>query len=163
MSGQVDDPNETPTAELDQRSIFMQTLQDLGCSPKESAETITDLFFAGDIYSPKWLNHVLTRDAVGFLSPGAQRLMFSFWCHTHRLRYEDVDLPGLFADDEETPQTNEGPRPRSAAPIFDVGLGWRIGKDKNRDWIPLLCGPMTYKEALEHANIQAFISNYRHI
>lgn len=160
MSGQVDNLTETPTAELDQRGIFIQTLQDLGCSPKESAETIADLFFAGDINSPKWLKHVLTRDAVGFLTPDAQRLLFSFWCHTRRLRFEDEDLPGLFADDEETNETCEIPKPSSAGPIFDLGLGWRTGKDKNGDWIPLPGGPVTYEEALEYANVRAFISSY---
>lgn len=39
----------------------------------------------------------------------------------------------------------------------DLGLGWRVGKDKRGDWIPLPGGPMTYKEALEHVNIRAFI------
>ena len=67
--GQAQAKNESPVADIDQRSIFIQTLQAVECSPREAAETIADLFFSGNINDPKWLKRVLTQDAAGCIPP----------------------------------------------------------------------------------------------
>ena len=146
---------------IDQRSIFIQTLQAVECSPREAAATIADLFFSGNINDPKWLKRVLTRDAAGFLPPRGQRLMFSFWCITRGLPFDEEDLPPVeFDTDEENNQFDENFDPEIPAPPFDPGLGWRIEKDKRGHWIPVPGGPLAYEEAFRYAQQREFISRY---
>jgi len=161
MSGQVDNPTETHTTELDQRGIFIQTLQAVECSPKEAAETIADLFFSGNINDPKWLKRVLTQDAAGFIPPRGQRLMFSFWCITRGLPFDEEDLLSVeFDTDEDNNQSGENLKSEIPAPPFDLGLGWRIEKDGRRHWVSVPGGPLTYEEAFRHAQQREFISRY---
>ena len=152
---------ESPIADIDQRSIFIQTLQAVECSPREAAETIADPFFSGNINDPKWLKRVLTRDAAGFLPPRGQRLMFSFWCITRGLPFDEEDLPPVeFDADEENNQSGENLKSEISAPPFDPGLGWRIEKDRRGHWVSVPIGPLTYEEAFRYAQQREFISRY---
>ena len=159
--GQAQAKNESPVADLDQRGIFIQTLQAVECSPREAADTIADLFFSRNINDPKWLKRVLTRDAAGFIPPRGQRLMFSFWCITRGLPFDEEDLPPVeFDTDEENNQSGENLEPGIPAPPFDLGLGWRIEKDGRGHWVSVPGGPLAYEEAFRYAQQREFISRY---
>lgn len=149
------DEDDSESYNLDQMDRFIKTMIDIGIRPEGVVPTIAEIFFSGDIDNVSWLNEVLTEIAKGYVAPHQANLMLSWWAWTRGLAYE-----GSFWNEENGHKADEELRPGRPT---DLGSGWRVGKDKRGDWIPLPGGPMTYKEALEHANIRAFISNYRHL
>lgn len=146
---------------LDQMGQFIQTLQGIGASPKEAVPTIADIFFAGNINSVNWLNHVLTEIAQGYVTPAQACLMISWWARTRGLALDDEDLPTV-ENVNGKEDMNQGSEKTKRIWPPDLGLGWRIAKAKTGEWMPVPGGPITYEEALRHANIRNFISGYGH-
>jgi len=160
-SGEAAESDVSSGIALDQMGQFIQTMEAIGVAPKEAIPTIAQIFFSRDINSISWLNHVLTNIAQGYVTPAQACLMISWWARTKGLALDDEDLPTVepVTGKEDMNQGSEKPK-RIWPP--DLGLGWRIAKDKNGKWMPLPGGPMTYDEALRHANIRKFISSYGH-
>lgn len=153
----------SPGMPLDQQQLFIQELRNIGVTPKEAIPTIANIFFSGDIDKLSWLNKVLKEESAGFVTHKQRRLIFSWWSHTRGLPYTEDEF---FPDGEDT---DEGKRPGARAkkeePVkgkpLDPGMGWKIEKDKDGDWVPIAGGPLeTYSEALDAARERQLISAY---
>ena len=143
---------------LDQKGQFIQRLQSLGVTPREAIPTIADIFFSGDINNLSWLDHVLTKEAPGFVNPQQRKLMHAFWAHTRGLPYDEDD-PLL---EEEPPRSGGKAAKKAADPILNVpGLGFKVDKDQTGDWKPIPGGPLTYEQALAAAERRAVIDSYQ--
>ncbi|KKM14515.1 hypothetical protein LCGC14_1705330, partial [marine sediment metagenome] len=133
---------------LDPRGSFTQRLISIGVKPQEIIPTITDIFFSGDIDDLKWLNRVLIREAPHYLHHQQRRTMLSWWAHTRQLPYHEEEL----LTEEDPSRGREGVKPEAqrpgapAAPL-DPGIGWKVDKDRNGDWMPLPGGPLNYADA----------------
>lgn len=150
----------TTGAPLDQKSMFIQEMKNIGVAPKEAIPTVASIFFSGDIDNLKWLEQVLKRDSAGFVTPHQRRLIISFWSNTRGLPYNpDEFFPEL--DDEGRPKKavakGEKEEEKPAKP-FDLGIGWKIGKDKTGEWEAQAGGPMNYKEAVDAAKERQMIT-----
>ncbi len=144
---------------LDQRGMFIQHMQQMGVSPKEAIPTIADIFFSGDIDSLRWLNQVLSKDAAGFVTPHQRRLMMSWWANTRRLEFDEEEY-GFIEPGEGKGKKVAGKPGEVPKKPLDTGQGWRVGKDKVGDWVPLPGGPMNYQEASDAAERRALIASY---
>lgn len=143
---------------LDQRGQFIQHMIAIGVTPKDAVPTIADIFMSGDIDSLKWLDHVLGREAAGYVNPHHRRLMLSWWANTRGLPYDPEEF--AFEDVKgKGAAKGEGKAEGPAHPL-DAGLGWQVGKDKAGDWVPVPGGPLTYDEALSAAERRALIASY---
>lgn len=143
---------------LDQRGQFMKHMIDIGVTPKEAVPTIADIFFSGDIDSLHWLDHVLGRQAAGFVNPHHRRLMLSWWATSRGLPYEEEEF--VFEEPKgKGAAKGEGKAEAPSRPL-DAGLGWQVGKDKAGDWVPLPGGPLSYEEAQAGAERRALIASY---
>ena len=143
---------------LDQRASFTQRLTAIGVKPQEIIPTITDIFFSGDIDDLKWLNRVLTREAPQYVHHQQRRTILSWWAHTRMLPYHEEELP-------EEERGREGARPEAQRPgalatPLDPGIGWKVDKDRNGDWMALPGGPLTYADALAAAERRAALATY---
>jgi len=148
---------------LDQNNLFIQELKNIGVAPKEAIPTVANIFFSGDIDDLRWLEQVLKRDAAGFITPHQRRLIISWWSHTRGLPYNpDEFFPAL--DEEGKPRTagakgekvEEKPERR-----LDLGVGWKVDRDKDGAWITVPGGPMSYQEAVDAAERRALIDSYK--
>lgn len=151
------------SADLDQKQMFVDHLGKIGVTPKNAIPTIADIFFSGDIYDLTWLKQVLQKEAAGFVNPGQQRIIVSWWSHSR-------GLP--FAEDELFPESEGDEKPRKGAAgkagddqrperPLDPGMGWKIAKDRDGDWVAIPGGPMNYKEATEGAERRHLIGAYQ--
>ncbi|MBA7646967.1 hypothetical protein ES703_54735 [subsurface metagenome] len=149
-------------APLDQRGMFIRQMTDIGVAPKEAIPTIADIFFAGDIEDLKWLNQVLQRQAAGYVSTNQRRLMMSWWSKTRGLPYSEdeyeyeaeVEVRGKKVG-AKAGKVEERPEKR-----LDLGVGWKIERDRDGAWITQAGGPMSYQEAVEAAERRALIDSY---
>jgi len=147
---------------LDQRGMFIQQMTDIGVAPKEAIPTIADIFFAGDIEDLNWLNTVLQRQAAGYVSTNQRRLMMGWWSKTRGLPYSEDEYE-YGAEGEvkgkkgvaKVGKVEEKPERR-----LDPGIGWKIEKDKDGEWIAVPGGPMSYSEAIEAARDRQVIAAY---
>jgi len=150
-------------APLDQKTMFIQELKNIGCAPKEAIPTIANIFFSGDIDSLRWLEQVLKRDSAGFVTPHQRRLIISFWSNTRGLPYDpDQFFPEL--DDEgkaKVPGAKGEKGAEKPEKRLDLGLGWKVDRDKDGSWIAQPGGPMSYQEAVDAAERRALIDSYR--
>jgi len=147
---------------LDQKNLFTQELKNVGVTPVAAIPTIANIFFSGDIDDLIWLEQVLKREAAGFVTPHQRRLIFSWWSHTRGLPYQEDQF---FPDSEEDPKgktarEKAAAREKLPAKPIDLGQGWKVGKDKDGDWVPQPGGPLVYEDALEAAERRALISSY---
>ncbi len=149
----------SPGAPLNPRAQFEQLLQGTGVE-KVYIPTISNLFFNGDIDKLEWLRQVLTRHAAGFVSPQQMRMIFASWSQARGLPYD----PDEFAIDESGKgkggKAVEKPpaKPISAQVLEEAGVGFKIGKDKDGDWVPQAGGPMTYEAAVSAAERRQALS-----
>lgn len=151
----------SPGAILDQRHDFIMRLVAVGVRPKEVTSTIADIFFSGDINNLTWLDSVLSRDAGGYILPHQRRLIFSWWARTRGLLYADEDLPGDESFWKKPNDAGEKTNPHALDRPPDVGLGWIVDKNKRGVWIPMPGGPLTYDQALDHANRRNLLQRRR--
>lgn len=147
-------------APLDQQQMFMSHLVGIGVSPKEAIPTITDIFFSGDISSLTWLNQVLQKEAMGFITQNQRRLIVSWWAHTRGLPYKDEDFPILEEEAAKGKKAapKEEPKKGAAKLMEDAGIGWKVIKDKDGDWVAVPGGIMTQEEATAAAERRATIA-----
>ena len=59
---------------------------------KKATETISELFFAGDIWNMQWLHRVLSDDAQGFVTKAQCKLIMGHWAITNGIPYEHEDF-----------------------------------------------------------------------
>lgn len=170
MVDQVSTATETqtkPTKEkekvpLDQRDQFVSQLKAIGVTPKDAIPTIADIFFSGDIEDLHWLNDVLQRQAMGFVRADQRRLIVNWWANTRGLPISEDDF-SFEREDEGKGKKATGKETKEEKPTMkplDAGMGWKIGKDKDGDWVPLPGGPMSYQEAVEATERRHLISSY---
>ncbi|MBA7672816.1 hypothetical protein ES703_81003 [subsurface metagenome] len=149
-------------APLDAKGIFIEQLKNVGVTPKEVIPTIAGVFFSGDIDSLPWLNQVLTRDAASFIAPNQRRLVISFWAHTRGLPYDEEEFDfGVVGEIKgQKVVTKAGKVEEKPERRLDPGIGWKIEKDKDSEWVATPGGPMSYPEAVEAARDRQVIAAY---
>lgn len=147
---------------LDQRSLFIQQLRDIGVSPPQAIPTIADIFFSGDIEDLIWLNNVLQRQAAGYVSINQRRLMMGWWSKTRGLPYSEADYDYEVDGDGRGKKVAAKGEKTEVKPErrLDPGIGWKIEKDNDREWVAVPGGPMNYVEAVEAARDRQAISAY---
>ena len=74
------------------KEIFIQRLENIGVQPKGAIPSIAETFFAGDIDDMKWMHHVLSWVAVGFVTPPQCNLIMNWWAVTRGIRYDSTDF-----------------------------------------------------------------------
>ena len=155
----------SPGAPLDQEGLFIQELKNIGVTPTVVIPTIASIFFNGDIDNLSWLNTVLLKSAAGWVNHNKRRLIIDWWSHTRGLPF----MPdALFPGGEE-----EGKARKAAALVaesepkaekrLDPGVGWKIQKDGDGDWVMMPGGPMSYQEATDAAKERQIISAYTRV
>jgi len=147
---------------LDQTEMFIQELKNIGCSPKEAIPTVTSIFFSGDIEDLHWLEKVLKRDAAGFVTAHQRRLIISWWSNTRGLPYDEEEFfPDFDAEGQPKKAVSKGEKPEARPEKrLDPGMGWKIEKDRDGDWIATPGGPMSYQEAIDAARERHLIAAY---
>ncbi|KKL64465.1 hypothetical protein LCGC14_2164770 [marine sediment metagenome] len=148
-------------ADLDQKGMFINHLTQIGVAPKAAIPTIAEIFFEGDIESLSWLNHVLLRNAAGFVTGQQRSLIMAWWANTRHLPFDEEDFPVEAATEGKAKKGAKGKaeEEKPARPL-DLGLGWKVGKDNDGDWVALPGGAMTYQEAVEAAERRHLIGSY---
>jgi len=147
---------------LDQKQMFIKHMSDIGVGPKEAIPTIADLFFAGEIDDLDWLNTVLKRHAAGYVSPHQRNLIVGFWAKTRGLPYSEDEESWQVPDKtgKGLAKDKAGAKEEKPAHPMDLGIGWKVGKDRAGDWLPQQGGPLTYEDALDRAERRATIAAY---
>lgn len=145
---------------LEPTAQFKELLRSVGVKPADVIPTITYLFFRGDIDDLNWLYKILRKDAASWVSPSQVRLIMSFWSNTRGLPFQDEQFPvpeetrGRGGKTKEEPAEEDQKRS-----VWDkAGLGFKIGKDNQGDWVVVPGGPLTYVEAVEAARDRAAIT-----
>lgn len=147
---------------LDQHQSFIERMIAVGVTPKEAIPTIADLFFGGDIDDLNWLNHVLLRQAAGYVNHHQRRLIMGWWAQTRGLPYDEDE----YTWDEEKEQRGKkagakvGKVEEKPEKRFDLGVGWKVARDRDGAWIAEAGGPMAYQEAVDAAERRALIDSY---
>lgn len=146
-------------ASLDPRGLFEATCKGVGLKP-EFIPTITDLFFNGDIDSLTWLKEVLTRLAAGFVSQQQARFILAAWSKTRNLPYDpnEFAIEGEEANKGKRVAEKEEPKKGAAKLMEDAGIGWKVIKDKDGDWVAMPGGTMTQEEATAASERRATIA-----
>ena len=76
--------------ELSLRDKFEDSLRCVGV--KKGAKAIADIYFSGDIWNARWLYHVLSVPAEGFVTEGQCKLIMGYWTITTGIPYEHEDF-----------------------------------------------------------------------
>ncbi|GAH42186.1 unnamed protein product, partial [marine sediment metagenome] len=152
----------SPGIPLDQRGMFIKHCTDIGIVPREAIPTIADIFFSGDINSLPWLNQVLSADAAGYVTHQQRRLMLSWWANTRLLEFneEEYGFPPLGKGEKDTKGKKTSADEAKPERRLDPGIGWKIEKDKDSEWVAVPGGPMSYSEAVEAARDRQVIAAY---
>ncbi len=152
----------SPGIPLDQRGMFINHCTAIGIIPKEAIPTIADIFFSGDIDRLSWLSQVLSKEAAGYVTHSQRRLMMSWWANTRQLAFdeEEYGFPPLAKGEKEAKGKKTGAEEEKPDRRMDPGIGWKIEKDKDREWVALPGGPMSYPEAVEAARDRQVITAY---
>ena len=147
---------------LDQRGMFIKHMVDIGCTPKDAIPTIADIFFSGDINDLNWLNQVLSQDAAGYVTHQQRRLMLGWWANTRRLTFdeEEYGFPEGTKGDKSKAEAKARKGEEKAERRLDLGVGWKIARDKDGAWIAQAGGPMSYQDAVDAAERRALIDSY---
>lgn len=141
-----------PPQPLNMEGQFSELLLGSGVD-KVYVPTITKLFFSGDINSLKWLKEVLTRHAAGYVKPHQLSLISSTWSKSRGLPYNPDEF-----DIEGEGQTKGGKTGGAAKLMEDAGIGWKVVKDKDGDWVPMPGGTLSQEEATAAAERRATIA-----
>jgi hypothetical protein len=136
-------------APLDPQSQFEVLLAGCGVD-KTYIPTISELFRSGDVDDLKWLREVLTRHAAGFVKPAQVRLITSTWAKTRSLPFDpnEFDIAETGAGSSAREIGKETQVPLAARIAEGAGVGFKVGKDKDGDWVPLPGGMLSYQDAL---------------
>jgi len=147
---------------LDQRGMFIKHCTDIGIAPKEAIPTIADIFFSGDIDSLSWLNQVLSKEAAGYVSHHQRRLMMSWWANSRRLDFDEEEYGFPTQGEGRDKKGGKGASKEEVKPEkrLDLGLGWKVGRDKDGAWIAQPGGQMSYQEAVDSSERRALIDSY---
>jgi hypothetical protein len=153
----------TVGAPLDARGQFEALLKSVAVKPPEVIPTLAQLFFSGDIDDLKWLAEVLKRHGAGWVVPNQIRLVISTWSKTRGLPFNESEF------DIESGEGGKGakaeaqePKKTGAAKVLeDAGIGWKVGKDRDGDWVAMPGGGMTQEEATAAAERRATIAAMR--
>lgn len=139
---------------LDQSRLFSEHLRNIGVR-RDVINTITEMFFSGDINDLQWLKRVLTLQAAGFVSPHQANITLSWWSNTRNLDIDDSLFIKLGKEAVKTEEkTAPAPAPVAEAPAaqgLDLGVGWDIQKDESGEWVAVQGGPLSQKEAYDRA------------
>jgi len=146
---------ESPTAgaqtgkALSDEDQFAELVKSTGVD-KNMVPTITKQFFNGDIDSLTWLKQVLLRNAAGFVRNNQARVIITSWSQMHHLPYNPDDFPLEEPEKGQGGKASEKEPPKSAAAtvIEESGIGYKVVKDRDGDWIPMPGGPLPYQDAL---------------
>lgn len=162
--GEVDILHEFSDIVLNPRDDFIQHMLAIGVRPEGVVPTIADIFFSEDINSIAWLNKVLRDEAAGYVTPPQRTLMVAYWATTRGLRneYEEILDEELVSGGVSNDDIDGDNKSALVSRPFDLGLGWRIGKNKRGHWVPLPGGPATYEEAADWAAQRELLSGYEH-
>jgi len=145
---------------LDQRGLFIQELKNIGVTPKEVIPTIASIFFDGDIDDLNWLNMTLLKSAAGWVNHKQRRLIIDWWSHSRGLPYMTDEFFPDKDEDRKLRKAVEDEKPAKPERRMDPGLGWKLDKDRDGDWMPIPGGPMSYQEAVDSAKERQMISAY---
>ncbi|KKK67708.1 hypothetical protein LCGC14_2951370, partial [marine sediment metagenome] len=147
---------------LDETQKFIQELKDVGVTPAGIIPTVASIFFDGDIDSLAWLNQVLQKEAAGFINHRQRRLILSWWSHSRGLPFEENEFSFAPEPDGKGRKTARGDeKEKSAGQAMDAGVGWRIEKDEDGEWVAMPGGMIvTYEEALEAAKQRQVLAAY---
>jgi len=147
---------------LDQRGMFVKHCTDIGVIPREAIPTIADIFFSGDINSLSWLNQVLSQEAAGYVTHQQRRLMMSWWANTRQLEFDEEEY-GFQPEGKGEKGAKDKKAAAEAAKTekrLDPGIGWKIEKDEDHEWVAAPGGPMSHSEAIEAARDRQVIAAY---
>jgi hypothetical protein len=135
---------------LDPKAQFSELVSSTGVD-KKIVPTITNLVFNGNWDSLDWLKQVLLRNARGFVSEPQARMIITSWSQIRGLPYNPEDFPLEEPEKGRATKTaeKEPPKPLVARIAEDTGLGYKVVKDKDGDWVAVPGGPLTYEVALE--------------
>ena len=88
------DPVPPTPPETDRELSFQDKFEDLlrRVGVKKGAKAITDIYFSGDIWNARWLYHVLSVPAEGFVTEGQCKLIMGSWARTNGIPYEHEDF-----------------------------------------------------------------------
>lgn len=150
-------------ADLDQKQMFIDHLGRIGVTPKNVIPTVADIFWSGDIYDLSWLKQVLQVEAAGYFNPSQQRIIVSWWSRSRGLPFKEDELFPESEGDEKPRKGAAGKAGEDGRPEkrLDPGMGWKIGKDRDGDWVASPGGPMSYQEAVEAAERRHLIGAYQ--
>ncbi|KKM73127.1 hypothetical protein LCGC14_1413610 [marine sediment metagenome] len=153
----------SPGIPLDQRGMFIKHCTDIGIAPREAIPTIADIFFSGDINSLPWLNQVLSKHAAGYVTHQQRRLMLSWWANTRLLDFDEEEYGFLpqGKGEKDIKGNKTGVEEVKPEKRLDLGLGWKVDRDKDAAWIAVPGGPMSYQEAVDAAERRALIDSYK--
>ncbi len=156
-SGDSADGTQGTGKSLDVAPLFTELLKSVGVN-KDVIPTITNLFMRGDTNSMKWLKEVVTDSAKGWFNSQQAKLVLSSWAKTQGLPFEASE----YGDNETTGPDKSGSQKPPAKTVAeklqdDTGIGFKVAKDRDGDWVPQPGGPLTYKEALEASEKQNYI------
>ncbi len=144
---------------LDARQMFENLLKSVAVKPPEIIPTIGGIFWGGDIDNLKWLETVLRRHAAGWVAPNQIRLVLSSWSQTRGLPYNENEF--IIEPLESAKGAKAAPEagPKSVAEDLQAqtGIGYKIEKDRDGDWVPKPGGSMTYVEALSASQKSNYI------
>ncbi len=154
-------PPKEPVA-LDSKQKFINELKAIGVTPVTTIPTIASIFFEGDIDSLSWLNHVLKEVAAGWVTPRHRRLVMEWWARTRGLPFQEDEYSFVSEGEAKAKKGARGEEDEPAAgQTMDAGVGWKIEKDDDGDWVAIPGGPLaTYKEALEAAKQRQVLAAY---
>lgn len=133
-------------APLDPRDKFTALVKSTGVKT-DIIPTITAQFFNGDVNSLDWLRQVLLRNAAGFVETHQARMIITTWAQMCHLPYDPKDFPLEEPEKGKGGKAAEEKPPKSAAAtvIEESGIGYKIVKDKDGDWVPAPGGPLSYQ------------------
>ena len=92
-SGSISPPStpvSSPDASRTPQDDFMETLASTGV--KKAVLSIADIFFSGDINDTRWLYHVLSWSAEGFVTEAQCKLMMAWWASHWGIPYDHDDF-----------------------------------------------------------------------
>ncbi|KKK90638.1 hypothetical protein LCGC14_2721010, partial [marine sediment metagenome] len=99
---------------------------------------------------------------AGWVTPRHRRLVMEWWARTRGLPFEEDEYAFVPEAEAKAKKGARGEEDEPAAgQTMDAGVGWKIEKDDDGDWVAIPGGPLpTYKEALEAAKQRQVLAAY---
>lgn len=141
---------------LDSRGVFIELLKTVGVKPDSIIPTLANTYFAGDVDDLKWLEDCLMKTGRGFVTPNQFRSIRLNWSKTRGLPFNAAEFK-----DEDEPSTSPKVKAPGKGGTVDPGIGWKIEKDKNGEWVARPGGPIEdYEVALDRAERRQALQQY---